>query len=619
MRDSHLGRFLLTVIVIGFVCLCTEAVQAQLTPADIDSLKEVGKAEGWTFEVSLNEATQYPLQQLAGFRLEDGWEESGRWDDLAELSTKSLPSRFDWRDSNAVTPIRNQGGCNSCWAFATIACVESAILRRDGTPVDLSEQWLVSCNVFDWLCDFGGQMAFQFLADRQDQCGLIGAPLDADYPYTGTQTACDCNAERRYTVHDWAYIAGSPSGKPNAARLKVAVLEYGPIAVALHVDAAFQAYSGGIFNACIDGSTNHALAIVGWDDNLGEDGVWFVRNSWGENWGDSGYMAIPYGCNRIGTSAAFCDYRPVKIMPGTTLVEAPAMVTLSASAPGDTVLSCHWDFGDGASSDELSPTHEFVDPGPYDVTVTVQTPSGPITKTAAGAVSLYADLLTVSSVEVEPGSSVAVQINLKNFLPVGEMGIPISWDGPWDVTFDSVNATGCRTENFEDCLVVEQDPENKQARLYARRNLFRDKPFLEPGEGPVMNVWFTVPPQVSGDRHPIRIVPYGVFKPSVLSYLGGYFLPTGAVGELIRAGSTCCVGRRGNLRSPPNCDIPDGPTSLGDLTLMIDYLFISLKPLCCEAEADLAPGVSDGQVSLGDLTMLLDHLFISLRPLPECD
>lgn len=601
-----------------FSSLTFSMAQAQLTPADIDSLKQVGQIQGWTFDVSLNEATQYPLEQLAGFVLEDGWEESGKWDDLSGLAWKSLPSRFDWRDSGAVTPVRHQGGCNSCWAFATMACVESAILRRDGDTVDLSEQWLVSCNVFDWFCDFGGRMAFEFLTDRVDLCGTIGAPVEGDYPYTGTQTACDCNAPRQYSLHDWAYILGHWVGQPNVPRLKQAILEYGPIAVALHTDAAFQAYSGGIFNACANGNLNHAVALVGWDDGLGEHGVWVIKNSWGANWGDSGFMMIPYDCNRIGTAAAYGDYRPVEIMPGTTMVEAPAVVTLQATAPGDTVLACHWQFGDGAESDELSPTHEFTDPGPYDVTVTVETPSGFLTKTAAGAVSLYADTFSVGTVEVEPGSSVMVPVSLKHALPMGEFAVPIGWDGPWDVTFDSISLEGCRTEHFEDYFVVEQNLETKQARLYARLNAFRLIPFLEPGEGPVMNLWFTVPPQVNGDRHPIRITPYGLFQPAVTSYYGGYFLD-GAEGAIVRSGSTCCTGNRGNVQLQGACGDPDGTVSLGDLTAMIDHLFVSLTPVCCEAEADVAPATSDGAIGLGDLSALIDHLFISLAPLPVCE
>jgi hypothetical protein len=81
------------------------------------------------------------------------------------------------------------------------------------------------------------------------------------------------------------------------------------VAVGVHVNSAFSGYGGGVFNACYDGTVNHAVALVGWDDSQGSDGVWILRNSWGSWWGEDGYMRIEYECSRVGYAAALVFYR----------------------------------------------------------------------------------------------------------------------------------------------------------------------------------------------------------------------------------------------------------------------------------------------------------------------
>jgi hypothetical protein len=91
--------------------------------------------------------------------------------------------------------------------------------------------------------------------------------------------------------------------------MKQAIMQYGPISVAVHANSAMQAYNGGIFNGCANGEINHGVVLVGWDDDQGTDGVWIMRNSWGTGWGeDGGYMRMPYGCSYIGYGACYVDY-----------------------------------------------------------------------------------------------------------------------------------------------------------------------------------------------------------------------------------------------------------------------------------------------------------------------
>ena len=167
--------------------------------------------------------------------------------------------------------------------------------------MDLSEQWLVSCNRSGWSCD-GGWFAHGYHLAAPDSRGLWGGP-ESYFPYSARDLPCECPYPHEYHIAGWAYIE---SALENPAAIKQAILDYGPVSVAVHVNSAFQSYVGGIFNDCQAGTINHAVVLVGWDDS---DGVWIMRNSWGPRWGENGYMRIVYGCSRIGYAACYVDYQ----------------------------------------------------------------------------------------------------------------------------------------------------------------------------------------------------------------------------------------------------------------------------------------------------------------------
>jgi len=298
-------RLLSTVVVFGVVLFCLAgAAFGQLSKADIEDLKQRAVDEGWTFTVDENPATQYSLDELCGLKPPPNWQEGARFVEFADKL--DLPTRFDWRDSSGTTPIRNQGGCGSCWAFATVGPLECLIKIKDGITVDLSEQWLVSCNSNGWDCG-GGWWAHDYHEFRTDPCDSTGAVYEAEFPYTATNGTCNCPYQHPYLIDNWAYIGNSYS-VPSVDAIKQAIVTYGPVAVGISVNAAFQAYSGGIFNGCENGELNHGVVLVGWDDALGSGGVWIVRNSWGTGWGDGGYGYFPYGCSYIGYGASFVEY-----------------------------------------------------------------------------------------------------------------------------------------------------------------------------------------------------------------------------------------------------------------------------------------------------------------------
>lgn len=212
-----------------------------------------------------------------------------------------LPAAFDWRDQVAggLQPIKNQGSCGSCWAFSISAVVESLMKIKDATSTPaLSEQTLVDCSDYD--CNGGDFDAFNYIQNS-------GLESRADYPYTARNGRCKvADAHAKQKVKSWAYV-GSATTPPTTDQIKAAIMQYGPVAVDISASGGFMGYSSGIYNGCTQGQINHMTNIVGWND----DGqYWIMRNSWGADWGENGYMRIKYTdsrgnkCNRIGDTTA---------------------------------------------------------------------------------------------------------------------------------------------------------------------------------------------------------------------------------------------------------------------------------------------------------------------------
>jgi hypothetical protein len=304
MFRNHCCRYCTFAVLLLAAFVGPKAAWAQLTAEDIQALKTQGEREDWTFEVGENDATKYPLKQLCGLVVPDKWWEGAAFNPCTP--NRDLPAVFDWRDNYGVTPVRSQGWCGSCWAFATVGPLESAILIKDRISVNLSEQWLVSCNQDGWGCN-GGWWAHDYFQWKTDPCGDTGAVLERNFPYAAADLPCDCPYVHEYLIDDWAFV-GTGEGVPDVSAMKQALLDYGPLSVAVYVNSAFQAYNHGVFNGCGGGEINHGVTLVGWDDDQGPAGVWFIKNSWGTGWGEQGYMRIPYNCSSIGYAAAYVDY-----------------------------------------------------------------------------------------------------------------------------------------------------------------------------------------------------------------------------------------------------------------------------------------------------------------------
>ncbi|RLF50537.1 MAG: hypothetical protein DRN24_06375 [Thermoplasmata archaeon] len=286
-----------------------DGIHLGLSDEEITLLQEQAEKEGWTFTVGKNSATDRSLEELCGFIVPEDWWVNARFDPC-DTPTFDLPKKFDWREQGGCTPIKNQGHCGSCWAFGTVAPLESLIKIDTGEDVDLSEQWLVSCNQDGWGCD-GGWWAHDYFQWKTDKCGDSGAVLEKDCPYTASDTSCNCPYPHEYRITGWHFI-GDDNSVPSVNAIKNAIYKHGPVSAAVYVTPAFQAYNGGVFNKDEEGRVNHAVVLVGWDDTQGENGVWILRNSWGSSWGENGYMRIEYGCCDVGYAACYVDgYEPI--------------------------------------------------------------------------------------------------------------------------------------------------------------------------------------------------------------------------------------------------------------------------------------------------------------------
>ena len=203
-------------------------------------------------------------------------------------AASGAPLSMDWRQKGAVTSVKDQGQCGSCWAFSSTGAIEGAWAIATGELLDLSEQELVDCatgvSYGSHSCN-GGQMdgAFKFVMEH-GQC------VYSAYPYTSgkTKTAGSCQ-----TCMAVAHLSACLDVKPNdQISLKGAVAQQ-PVAIAISADTQlFQSYASGVITspACYT-SLDHGVLIVGYGTENGQD-YWLVKNSWSDSWGEKGYVKI---------------------------------------------------------------------------------------------------------------------------------------------------------------------------------------------------------------------------------------------------------------------------------------------------------------------------------------
>jgi len=206
-----------------------------------------------------------------------------------EPANVELPTEVDWKKKGAVTAIKDQGQCGSCWAFSSTGALEGQHFRQTGVLVSLSEQNLVDCSskYGNNGCN-GGLMdnAFRYVKENR------GLDTEKSYPYEAENDKCRYNP-RNSGASDVGFV-DIPEG--DEKKLKAAVATMGPISVAIDAShESFHLYSEGVYYEpdCSAENLDHGVLIVGYgtESETGED-YWLVKNSWGETWGEKGYIKM---------------------------------------------------------------------------------------------------------------------------------------------------------------------------------------------------------------------------------------------------------------------------------------------------------------------------------------
>jgi len=252
-------------------------------------------------------------------------EEIAFFDEIyAKYDRADKPATWDSRAKGFVSPVRNQGGCGSCAAFAAVGAAESSLLKAGAAAatLDLAEQWLVDCKP-DGCNGCNGAS----LHGYQEYMAKEGKLMhETGRPYLG-KTEFQCPAGP-YWSPGYKITKAPTQWDPSDDQIMAHVMEFGATAVALYAsDPGFGHYKSGVFDTCNNDKVNHAVLIVGWgtENNIP---YWLIKNSWGSSWGDAGYIKIKKGTcyiNKYGSAPVVSEKTTGQADPvGPTPTPAPS-------------------------------------------------------------------------------------------------------------------------------------------------------------------------------------------------------------------------------------------------------------------------------------------------------
>ncbi len=331
--------------------------------------------------------------------------------DKSEISIIATPDMFSWRDVDEIdwtTPTKHQKNCGSCWDFAALGALESTVKIRencDRLNPDFSEQYVLSClpdaaNTYGKGC-WGGNpsRAYYYIMDTGPDGNFCNGIIpESCFPY---QMSHDVPCEDK--CPDWEdYLVplintselwlGDDSVE-NREIIKSQIMVNGPVAAGMNVSDEFIQFFQ-LHQKETDyfpdpdmpwgNRLNHIIVILGWKDDpsITNGGYWICKNSWGSDWGYDGFFNIEYGALFTGFVITWAEYDPLSYdwapvaIPGPyheVLIDEVVMFDASESVdPEGEIISYHWDFDDGTTSDEISVSHSYDAEGLYFVELTIK-------------------------------------------------------------------------------------------------------------------------------------------------------------------------------------------------------------------------------------------------------
>merc|ERR1712046_321968 len=264
--------------------------------------------ESQTFKMGVNQFSDLTLEEFQALPIRGL--SAGKYSELPkvgvhEYNGETLATSIDCSTKGAVTPVKDQGQCGSCWAFSSTGGTEGMWELATGSLQSLSEQQLVDCSKQNSGCN-GGLMDYAFSFYENTNIAS-----ESSYPYTARDGTCKSSFT---TAIPQGGVTGYTDVSSDGDAL-MSALNSNPVSVAVQADqSAFQSYSGGIVSSGCGTNLDHGVLAVGYDSS---EGYFLVKNSWGSSWGDNGYL-------KISTSGNVCGIKSQPSFPKVNGAAPPA-------------------------------------------------------------------------------------------------------------------------------------------------------------------------------------------------------------------------------------------------------------------------------------------------------